>query len=51
MSVFCNSASKITRVSSQVLRITINTAVKLKRSKIALDFVGDLSFAPARSFT
>lgn len=51
MSIFCNSASKITRVSPWVLSMIINSAVKLKDSKILLVFVGHLSFTPGRSFT
>jgi len=39
MSIFCSSASKATHVSPRVLRMTINTAVKLKGSEIALVFV------------
>lgn len=39
MSIFCNSASKITYVSPWVLSMIINTAVKLKGSKIALVFL------------
>lgn len=51
MSIFCNSASKITHVSPWVLSVIINGAVKLKGSKITLVFEGCLSFIPGRSFT
>lgn len=51
MSVFCNSASKITHVSLWVLKMAINSAVKLKGSKIAPVFLWDPSFTPARCFT
>lgn len=51
MSIFCNSASKNTYVSLWVLSMIINTAVKLKDSKIARFFVVYLSFTPVRSST